>query len=31
VDEDGQIIVDEGLRFRGERGEWEKTGAFLKV
>ena len=31
VGEDGQIIVDEGLRFRGERGEWEKTGAFLKV
>ncbi len=29
--EDGQIIVDEGIRFRGERGEWEKSGAFLKV
>ena len=29
--EDGQIIVDEGVRFRGERGEWEKSGAFLKV
>ncbi len=29
--DDGQIIVDEGIRFRGERGEWEKSGAFLKV
>lgn len=29
--DDGQIIVDEGIRFRGERGEWEKPGAFLKV
>lgn len=31
VGEDGQIIVDEGVRFRGERGEWDKAGAFLKV
>ena len=29
--DDGQINVDEGIRFRGERGEWEKPGAFLKV
>ncbi len=31
LDADGQIIVDEAIRFRGERGEWEKAGAFLKV
>ncbi|MCF6149535.1 MAG: Rieske 2Fe-2S domain-containing protein [Candidatus Kuenenia sp.] len=29
--DDGQIIVDESSRFRGERGEWDKPGAFLKV
>ena len=29
--DEGQIIVDAGVRFRGERGEWDKTGAFLKV
>ena len=29
--EEGQIIVDAGVRFRGERGEWDKAGAFLKV
>jgi len=31
LDENGQIIVDAGIRFRGERGEWDKPGAFLKV
>ncbi|OQZ00847.1 MAG: Rieske (2Fe-2S) protein [Candidatus Brocadia sp. UTAMX2] len=31
LDADGQIIVDEAIRFRGERGEWEKAGAFLKA
>ncbi|HHT9110660.1 MAG TPA: ubiquinol-cytochrome c reductase iron-sulfur subunit [Candidatus Brocadiaceae bacterium] len=31
LDEGGQIVVDEGVRYRGERGEWDKTGAFLKV
>ena len=31
LDENGQIIVDAGIRFRGERGEWDKQGAFLKV
>lgn len=31
LDDDGQIIVDESTRFRGERGEWDKPGAFLKV
>jgi cytochrome b6-f complex iron-sulfur subunit len=29
--EDGQISVDESIRFRGERDEWEKPGAFLSV
>ncbi|MGR3176262.1 MAG: QcrA and Rieske domain-containing protein [Candidatus Scalindua sp.] len=29
--EDGQIMVDESVRFRGERGEWDKPGAFLSV
>ena len=29
--DDGQIIVDESSRYRGERGEWDKPGAFLKV
>jgi len=29
--EDGQITVDESIRFRGERDEWEKPGAFLSV
>ncbi|HQU30412.1 MAG: Rieske 2Fe-2S domain-containing protein [Planctomycetia bacterium] len=31
LETDGQIIVDAGVRFRGERGEWDKPGAFLKV
>ncbi|MFN3531264.1 MAG: ubiquinol-cytochrome c reductase iron-sulfur subunit [Candidatus Brocadia sp.] len=31
LDIDGQIVVDAGVRFRGERGEWDKPGAFLKV
>lgn len=29
--DDGQILVDEGIRFRGERSEWEKPGAFLNI
>lgn len=29
--DDGQIMVDESVRFRGERGEWQKPGAFLSV
>ena len=29
--EDGQILVDKGVVFRGERNEWEKPGAFLDV
>ncbi|HHT9118948.1 MAG TPA: ubiquinol-cytochrome c reductase iron-sulfur subunit [Candidatus Hypogeohydataceae bacterium YC41] len=28
---DGQLLVDKSVRFRQERGEWEKPGAFLKV
>lgn len=31
LDSDGQIVVDAGVRFRGERDEWDKPGAFLKV
>ncbi len=27
--DDGQIMVDESIRFRGERGEWGKPGAFI--
>ncbi|MGQ3686195.1 MAG: QcrA and Rieske domain-containing protein [Candidatus Loosdrechtia sp.] len=29
--DDGQMIVDQGTRYRGERSEWDKPGAFLKV
>ena len=29
--EDGEIVVDESSRFRGERGEWSKPGAFIPV
>ncbi len=29
--EEGQILVDKGIRFRGERGEWEKPGAYIPV
>ena len=28
--EDGQILVDFGILFREEKGEWEKADAFLK-
>ena len=31
ITDDGQIMVDESVRFRGERGEWDKSGAFLSV
>jgi cytochrome b6-f complex iron-sulfur subunit len=27
--EDGQIMVDESVKFRGERREWNKQGAFI--
>ncbi len=29
--EDGQILVDKGVTFRGERNEWGKAGAFVDV
>ncbi len=29
--EDGEIVVDESVRFRGERGEWGKQGAFITI
>lgn len=29
--DDGQITVDESVRFRGERDEWNKSGAFVSV
>jgi cytochrome b6-f complex iron-sulfur subunit len=31
LSEDGQIMVDESVRFRGERDEWQKPGAFLPI
>ena len=31
IADDGQIMVDESVRFRGERSEWDKSGAFLSV
>lgn len=31
IADDGQILVDESVRFRGERGEWGKDGAFISV
>lgn len=29
--EDGQLLVDMSVKYRYERGEWEKPGAFLRV
>ncbi|MCP4253223.1 MAG: Rieske 2Fe-2S domain-containing protein [Candidatus Scalindua sp.] len=29
--EDGQVVVDESVRFRGERREWGKLGSFISV
>jgi cytochrome b6-f complex iron-sulfur subunit len=29
--EDGQLLVDMSVKYRYERGEWSKPGAFLKV
>jgi len=31
VAEDGQILVDKSVRFRYEKGEWSKPGAYLHV
>lgn len=30
LDEGGRVVVDKGLRFRAERGEWNRPGAFLR-
>ena len=29
--EDGQLVVDKGIKYLYEKGEWNKPGAFLKV
>lgn len=29
--EDGQILIDTSVKYRYERGEWDKPGAFLRV
>jgi cytochrome b6-f complex iron-sulfur subunit len=29
--EDGQILIDKGVKYLYEKGEWTKPGAFLKV
>jgi cytochrome b6-f complex iron-sulfur subunit len=29
--EDGQILIDKGVRYRYEKGEWGKPGSYLKV
>ncbi len=29
--DDGHILVDESVRYRGERQEWEKSGSFINV
>ena len=29
--EDGQLVIDKGVKYLYEKGEWEKPGAFLKV
>jgi cytochrome b6-f complex iron-sulfur subunit len=29
--EDGQILIDKGVKYLFEKGEWQKPGAFLKV
>ncbi|ODS31382.1 MAG: Rieske 2Fe-2S iron sulfur protein (cytochrome b6-F complex) [Candidatus Scalindua rubra] len=29
--EDGQIIVDESVKYRGERGQWGRPGSFISV
>lgn len=31
ISDDGQLSVDESVRFRGERSEWNKPGAFVSV
>src|SRR5437667_356356 len=29
--EDGQLLVDKGVKYLYEKGDWAKPGAFLKV
>ena len=29
--EDGQLLVDVGVKYRQENGDWDKAGAFLRV
>jgi cytochrome b6-f complex iron-sulfur subunit len=29
--EDGQLVIDKGVKFLYEKGQWDKPGAFLKV
>ena len=29
--EDGQLLIDTSVRFRYEKGEWDRPGAYLKV
>jgi cytochrome b6-f complex iron-sulfur subunit len=29
--DDGQLLVDMSVKYRSERGDWEKPGAFLRV
>ncbi|MFN8542633.1 MAG: Rieske 2Fe-2S domain-containing protein [Candidatus Binatia bacterium] len=29
--EDGQLVVDKGVKYLYEKGQWDKPGAFLKV
>jgi len=29
--EDGQLLVDTAVRFRSEKGEWDRPGSFLKL
>lgn len=29
--EDGQLVVDVGVKYRQERGDWDKPGAFLRA
>jgi cytochrome b6-f complex iron-sulfur subunit len=30
LSDDGDIVVDRGVKFLYEKGEWSKPGAFLK-
>ena len=31
VSEDGQLVVDVGIKYRQERGDWGKPGSYLRV